>query len=335
MEPLLLFPLFVAFYVTYLVLPGWIRKARKINLVWDDMNKYKKIKVAGSGGLIVILGFLLSILFYIALKTFYFQNNENMVNIFALTTSILILAGMGVIDDLIGWRRGGLSKKFRILLCLFAAIPLMVINAGYSSVVLPSIGEIELGLFYALLIIPVGIIGASATFNFLAGFNGLEAGQGILLLGSLSLVAYFTDNSWLALIGLCMVFSLLGFWIFNRYPARIFPGDVLTYPIGGLIAIMAILGNFEKIAVFFFIPYIVETFLKLRGKLVKQSFGKPTRDNNLKLKYEKIYSLNHLAILFLSKIKNGVREKDVVRFVHLIQIIIIILGFIIFRNNIF
>jgi hypothetical protein len=32
-----------------------------------------------------------------------------------------------------------------------------------------------------------------------------------------------------------------------------------------LIACMAILGNFEKIAVFVFIPYIIETFLKLRG----------------------------------------------------------------------
>lgn len=335
MEPLLLLPLFVAFYVTFLVLPGWIKKARGINLIWPDMNKYKKIGVPGGGGLIVVLSFVLAVSVYIALKTFYFQDNETIVNIFALIISILMLAGIGIIDDLLGWRHGGLSKKFRLLLCLLAAVPLMVINAGHSSIALPLIGKVDLGLAYPLILIPIGVIGASSTFNFLAGFNGLEAGQGILILTALSIVAYFTSSPWLALVGLCMVFSLLAFWIFNKYPAKIFPGDVLTYSVGGLIAVMAILGNFERIAVFFFIPYIMESFLKLRGRLKIQSFAKPTKDDGLELAQKKFYSLNHVAIWFLSKIKKKVKEKEVVFFIHLIQIITIIAGFIIFRNHIF
>lgn len=335
MEPLLLLPLFISFYLTFMVLPGWIKKAKKINLVWKDVNKPGNKEVAGSGGLIVILGFILAVLFYIALKTFYFKGDGNIVKIFALTTSILILAGVGIIDDLLGWRHGGLSKKFRLLLCFVAAIPLMVINAGYSTVYLPLIGKTNLGLLYPLILIPVGVIGASTTFNFLAGFNGLEAGQGILLLSALSVVAYFTANAWLSLLGLCMVFALLAFWIFNKYPARVFPGDVLTYSVGGLIAIMAIFGNFERIAIFFFSLYILETFLKLKGGLKKQSFGKPMKDGSLKLAYEKIYSLNHFAILFLSKIKKKVYERDVVRFIHFMQFILIIIVFIVFKEHIF
>ncbi len=247
----------------------------------------------------------------------------------------MILAGIGIIDDLLGWQHGGLRRRFRLLLCFLAAIPLMVINAGYSTVSLPIIGKTNLGLIYPLVLIPIGIVGATTTFNFLAGFNGLETGQGILILIGMSIVAYFIGKSWLALIGLCMIFSLLAFWIFNKYPAKIFPGDVLTYPVGGLIAIMAILGNFEKIAVFFFIPYILETVLKLRGKLIKQSFGKLTKNNGLKLNYNKVYSLTHLSILILGKIKNKVEEKDVVRFIYFIQIIFILIGFIIFRESIF
>lgn len=331
----MLMPLLIGFYVTFLVLPGWIKKAKKINLIWKDINKYEKKMVAGSGGLIVILGFILSVLFYIFLKTFYFNGDGTVVSIFALTTSILILAGIGIIDDLLGWQHKGLSKKFRLILCFVAAIPLMVINAGYSIVSLPFLGRVDLGLMYPLVLIPIGIIGAATTFNFLAGFNGLEAGQGILLLTSLSIIAYLTGSPWLSLMGLAMVFSLLAFWVFNKYPARVFPGDVLTYPVGGLIAIMAILGNFEKIAVFFFIPYIIETFLKIRGKLKIQSFGEPDKNDNLKLAQKKIYSLNHLAIFLLGKIKRNVKEKNVVRFVHLFQIIVIILGFIIFKESIF
>ncbi len=335
MEPLLLFPLFIAFYIVYLVLPMWIKKAKKISLVWEDMNTYEKCKVAGSGGLIVILGFILSVLFYIALKTFYFHNNGNVVKIFALTTTILMLAGIGIIDDLLGWQHGGLSKRFRIILCFFAAIPLMVINSGHSVVSLPFLGKVNLGLFYPLLLVPLGIVGTSTTFNFLAGFNGLEAGQGILILTALSGVALFTNSSWISLIGLCMVFALIGFWIFNKYPAKVFPGDVLTYPIGGLIAVIAIFGDFERIALFFFIPYIIEVILKARGKLKKQSFGKPNKDNSLTLAHDKIYSLNHFAIWFLKKIKRKVYQKDVIRFIFTIQIIIIILGFIIFSSHIF
>jgi len=317
------------------MLPSWIKKARKIGLVWKDMNKYQDIKVAGSGGLIVVLGFILSVLFYIALRTFYFNGDVNTVKIFALTTSVLLLGGIGIVDDLLGWQHGGLRRRYRLILCFLSVIPLMVINAGYFTVSLPFIGKTNLGLIYPLILIPIGIVGAATTFNFLAGFNGLEAGQGILLLSGLSLVAYFTGSSWLTLIGLCMVFALIAFMIFNKYPAKIFPGDVLTYPVGGLIAIMAILGDFEKIAVFFFIPYIFEVFLKLRGKLTIQSFGKPVKNGSLELANNKIYSLNHLAILILSKIKKKVNEQDVVFFIHLIQFVVIIVGFIIFKKHIF
>ena len=169
-----------------------------------------------------------------------------------------------------------------------------------------------MGAIYPLILIPIGIVGAVTTFNILAGYNGLEAGQGILIIGALSVVAFFTGSSWLTLIGICMVVSLAAFLFFNKFPAEVFPGDVLTYSIGALIAIFAILGNFEKIAIFFFIPYIAETFLKLRGKLKKQSFGLPQKDGSLEMPYKKFYGLEHFSIWFLKKIKNKVYEREVV-----------------------
>ncbi len=337
MEPLLIIPVILSFFITLVSIPYWIRKAKKIGLVWEDMNKHSHPKISGSGGVVVAMGFVLGVLSYIAIKTFVLKTDVTTVHIFAILATVLISALVAFTDDIFGWQHGGLSAKLRILLMILAAVPLMVINAGYSTIALPFFGEMELGLLYPLLIIPLGVIGASTTFNFLAGYNGLEAGQGILLLGASSIVAFLTGNSWLALIGLCMVVSLLAFLIFNKHPAQVFPGDVLTYSIGVLLAIFAILGNFEKIAVFFFIPYIIETGLKVRGKLKKQSFAKVNKDNSLELPYKKIYGLEHLAIFILKKIKkNGkVYEKDVVYFIHFIQIVVIAIGFIIFRNNLF
>ncbi|MCX6751054.1 MAG: glycosyl transferase family 4, partial [Candidatus Pacearchaeota archaeon] len=306
-------------------------------LVWEDMNKIKSERVAGSGGIIVILGFTLGVLAYIFLKTFYFNDSVNVVEIFALTTSMLMLAFIGLIDDLLGWQHGGLSKRFRLLMCIFAAVPLVVINAGNSNVSIPFIDGTNLGLLYSLIFIPLGIVGASTTFNFLAGFNGLEAGQGVLIISALSIVAYFTGNSWLAMVGICMIVALLAFWIFNRVPAKVFPVDVMTYAIGGLIAIMAVLGNMEKIAIFFFVPYIFEVILKCRGRLKKYSFGKPNEDGSLEMPYERIYGLEHFSIWALKKIKSSGKayENDVVYFIYFIQVLFIVAGFLMYWFKLF
>jgi UDP-N-acetylglucosamine--dolichyl-phosphate N-acetylglucosaminephosphotransferase len=225
--------------------------------------------------------------------------------------------------------------KTRIILVILASIPLVVINAGESVIALPFIGAVNLGLLYPLLLIPLGITGAATTFNFLAGMNGLESSQGCIIFTALGVVTYFTGNTWLTLICLIIAFSLLGFLYFNKSPAKVFPGDVLTYPIGGLIAIIVILGNIERIGLFFFIPYIIEVALKSRGNLKKQSFGKPNKDKSLDLLYDKIYGMTHFSIWFLKKFKKKVYERDVVIFINLIQIAVIVLGFILFRSSIF
>ena len=234
MEGILIFPILAGFFISLFFLPPWIRKVKKIGLVWEDMNKPGHPKnVAGSGGLIVIFGFVCGVLAYIAIKTFVLETDVTTVEIFALLATVLIAGMVGFVDDILGWIRGGLTAKFRIFLLLFASIPLVVINAGESIVM-----GTEIGLFYPLLLIPLGIIGASATFNFIAGYNGLEASQGIIILSALALVAFFTGNSWISLISLIMVACLFAFYVFNKYPAKIFPGDVLTYSVGALIAII-------------------------------------------------------------------------------------------------
>ncbi len=333
---ILFVPILASFLVTLFLVPFWIRKAKQIGLMWNDMNKIKSEKVAGSGGIIAIAGFVTGVLLYIAYVVFVAKSyNSHLVAILALLNVVLILAGVGLVDDLLGWRLGGLSKRSRIIMVFFAAIPLMVINAGKSTMLLPFIGRVDLGLVYPLFFIPIGVVGATTTFNFLAGYNGLEAGQGIILLSSISLVTFFLGETWLTLIALCMIASLFAFLFFNFYPAKVFPGDSLTYSVGGLIAIMAILGNFEKIAIFFFIPYIIEFVLKTRGKLVKQSFGSPKEDGSLDLKYDKIYGLEHLSIYVFKKIGIKPTELKVVFSIWIFQIVIIVIGFVIFAEGIF
>ena len=336
MESLLLISILIGFILTAAILPRWIRKCRKIDLLWEDMNKHGHPKnVASSGGIAVIGGFVIGVLSYIAIRTFVIQSPGVVLEIFALLSVILIFSIIGLTDDLLGWKHGGLSVKFRLFLAILASIPLIVINAGHHIVNIPFLGIQNIGLIYPLVLIPLGVAGVATTYNFLAGFNGLEAGQGIIILSFLSFVAYLTGSSWLALIGLIMVGCLVVFYFYNKFPARVFPGDTLTYSIGALIAIMAILGNFEKIALFIFIPYFIEIGLKLRGGLKKQSFAIPEKDGSLKLPYKKIYGLTHLSLLILKKFKKKVYERDVVYLIFIFQIVLCLISLLIFREVLF
>lgn len=321
MEWIVFIPLLVSFFLTLVLMPRWIRKAKEFGLSGKDINKYDKPVVAEGGGVVAIAGFIIGVLAYIAIITFLIKDgNDIKVQIFSIVSSILMLSFIGLIDGFLGWKKG-LGRGFRVILAIFASIPLVVINAGDHLIDLPFFGGVNFGIIYPLIIIPIAIAGTASVYNFLAGFNGLEAGLGVIIITFLSLVAYVTGTPWLAIVGLIMVAALCALLIFNHYPAKVFPGDVITYPVGGFIAIMAILGNFEKIAMFVFIPFFIEMILKIRGKLVKQSFGIPNKDGSIAMPYDKIYGLTHFSIWFLKKFKNKVYERDVTYFIFIIEIL--------------
>ena len=321
MEKILFLSFAISFFTTLLVIPYWIKRAKKANLLGIDMNKHKKTEVAEMGGIIVILGFIFGVLYYIALRTFYFSFDKTTLPILAAITTVLIITLVGVIDDLLGWKIG-LRQYQKPILTLIAALPIMVINVGHTEMLLPIIGLVDFGLVYPLIIIPIGIVGASNGFNMLAGYNGLESGMGVIILSTLGFVAWQNNLGWVSIIAFCMVFSLLAFLIYNKYPSKIFPGDSLTYSAGALIAIIAILGNMEKIALILFIPYFIEFILKARGKMQKESFAKPDEDDSLTLRYNKVYGLEHVMVLIWNKIRGKCFERDVVYSLYLIEIIL-------------
>ncbi len=300
---------------------------KQLGLLWEDMNKFKNPKnVAASGGVVVLFSFLLGVFAYLAFRTLYRTMDSITISILAIVLAVLIAGFIGFVDDMFGWKLKGLSARLRLFLVVLASIPLIVINAGEKTMSLPFLGTVYFGILYPLLLIPLGVVAVTAVYNFLAGFNGLEAGQGILILSFLSFVSFKTGNAWLSIVGLCMIGALVAFLFFNWCPAKIFGGDVLTYSIGALIVSMAIVGNFEKIVFVVFIPYIIEMFLKLRGRLNIYSFGMPLKDGSLKPKYEGIYGLTHFSIWFLKKFKKKVYETDVVILIFGIQIIFILLA---------
>ena len=150
---LLILSLVISFVLTYFTIPFWIKMTKKAGLIWEDMNKPGKPKnVAASGGIVVVIAFIIGVFYYIAVRTFIMKDFDSVnLNIFALLSVVLILSMVGVIDDMLGWKNKGLSKRTRILLAFIASIPLVVINAGTSTMNFPFLGQINFGILYPLL----------------------------------------------------------------------------------------------------------------------------------------------------------------------------------------
>ncbi len=319
---LLIAPL-LSFIITYIATKTWIKIAKKENFLDKDMNKYNNPKIPSYGGIAVLFGFCIGVFFYISLSIFYFKRTIHLIEIFALLTTTLIIAFIGFLDDILGWKKG-LRKYQKPLLTIPAAIPLVAINAGFTRIYIPFLGPTDIGLLYPLILIPIAIVGASQGFNLLGGLNGLEAGLASIILFTLGFILWQLNKPWLALICLCIVASLFAFWLFNKYPSKVFPGDVLRYPLGALIACVAILGNVEKAALILFIPYFLELFIKAKHKLRTECFLIPQEDGSLKLP-NKIGSLTHVFAKVLSKIKSKIYEKDIVYALYCFELILAII----------
>jgi len=276
------------------------RKMTWLGYVDKDVNKLNKPLIPKIGGISVILGFVVALLLSLQLSS-----QVNTIFLLAAINTVILIAFLGLVDDIMNLR-----DRYRVLLPLFAALPLMVVKAGTSVMGVPFLGDIDFNLgvimlpyngplelnLYILLLIPMGVVACSNLINLLAGFNGLEAGSGFIIFSTLALAVLLTNGSPVALfLAIAMGAACLGFLLYNWYPAKIFPGNITTYAIGATVAAAVIIGNMERIGAILLSPQIAEFLLKVRTKFQAENFGKP--DKQGRLHYDgPVSSLTHLTM---------------------------------------
>lgn len=127
---------------------------------------------------------------------------------------------------------------------------------------------LDLGIFYYAYMSALSIF-CPNSINILAGINGLEVGQSIVLAviflvndlcylfaGSISQAA--RDSHMLSTIFILPFLGVsIGLFQFNFYPAKVFVGDTYCYFSGMVFAIVGILGHFSKTLLIFFLPQVV------------------------------------------------------------------------------
>lgn len=272
-----------------------------------DQQKKTKPSLPTSAGIIVLSGLLAGVFFFIGLNSFFLHLNVNLSVILAASFSIFIITFIGFLDDInispvlktdkgLKDYRLGLKQWQKPLLVIPAAIPLMAVRAGVTEMALPFIGVVNFGILYPLLLIPLAVVFVTNATNMLAGMNGLESGLGFVATASLGIYATFAGRPEASIIAFSAAGALGAMLIFNWHPAKILPGDSLTFLVGAAIVSTAIIGNIERFGLIIFSLWIVEFILKARSKFKARTLGNLTSGGVLEPPYKKIYSLIHIIM---------------------------------------
>jgi UDP-N-acetylglucosamine--dolichyl-phosphate N-acetylglucosaminephosphotransferase len=269
--------IFLVSTATSLVLSALlIPRLRKVGMTGNDINKPDRPEVAEMGGIAIVAAASGGMLLAIFLQTF-FGLAFDLTFMLAAIITILMVGMIGFVDDLID-----IPQKWKALLPLFAAIPLIVVKAaGSTAMAIPLIGTIDLGLIYIIVLIPIGIAVCSNLTNMLAGFNGMEAGMGVVMFLALALIALRQGQNGMLIIALSMLGALLGFLWFNRYPSKVFPGDVGNLAIGGALAVSVIIGNLESAGAILAVPYVIDFFIKAANRFPSRGWNGRYKDGRL------------------------------------------------------
>ncbi len=299
---MLILILLISFLASFVLFPAMIFRLKKAGIVGKNMHSSIQEEVAEMGGLVMVAGFGVGIFTVIAVKTFFnIFPSIDLISILVALSTILIVVLIGIFDDLVS-----MPQQVKAFMPLLAALPLIVIKEGSTFIKIPFLGNINFGLLYTLVIIPLEVTIAANAVNMLAGFNGLEVGMGIIAVGSLAIIAYLLGKITVLVILLATLGALLATLYYNWYPAKILVGDVGTLSIGAIIAAVVIMGNFEITGAILLIPYIIDFLIKAKNHF-PYSFG-VYRDGKLYCPESGPVGLGQLIM----KLFGGISEKNLV-----------------------
>lgn len=274
---------FTASFLTALALMPWlIAKLRAKGIVGRDLNKPDRPFVAEMGGIGVLIAFLAGVAGVVALDGI---ENERLLNV--SLSAVIGAAAVGMMDDLFDLR-----QRYKAILPFILALPLGAVVG--TEITIPHIAVVDLGP-WMIVAAAFAVTCAANAANMLEGFNGLGTGLGIIMALVLLVLCVQHERMDGAYLLVPLLGALVGFLWFNKYPARVFPGDTMMLFMGATIAAAGILSNLHVQTTFIFLPMIVEFFLKLRGRFRGENYATRSQDGYLEY-HGRIESLTHVLM---------------------------------------
>ena len=253
-------PLLISFVISAAAGPkiiGILRRLKAGQTVRDDgpQTHLKKNGTPTMGGIIFLLGVVVTCLFYV-------KDYPKIIPVLFMTVGFGIV---GFLDDYIkvvlkrseGLTPGQKMAGQLVVTAVFAYYMVKYSKAGLTMLVpfCPGL-TIDLGWLSIPLLFFV-VIGTVNGTNFTDGLDGLASSVTVIVAVFFSVVALGTGTG-IAPVTLAVAGGLLGFLLFNVYPASVFMGDTGSLALGGFVASVAYMLNMPLFLLLVGLIYMVE-----------------------------------------------------------------------------
>ncbi len=282
MEAVHLLPVGLAFFVSllspFVVIPSLLR--HNIVDLPNGRSSHKQIAVRGVGisptlGLLAGLGLLL---FWIPTPV--------PGSVFILAVTAFLAAGVGFVEDVRGIPVR-IRAALQVLIGLLASI---------------AIGLQFMQPWWLLVIFAVGMAAYINIANFMDGIDGLSGLHGVVVGCFFGILGDIQNLSWLSAAGWIVAAVFLGFIPWNLFRKGTFLGDVGSYLLGAVVAVIAALavaaGVSALIALSPLAIYVFDTGMTLASRVLK---GERWFEAHRSHSYQRLTQLGipHLAVALI------------------------------------
>ena len=230
-------PVIIAFVISAALAPVVIPFLRKLKVGQTERKELeshqKKMGTPTMGGIIILAAVVVTSLIYI-------KDYPKIVPILFLTVGFGII---GFLDDylkvvlrrsdgLLAWQK----MILQIVVTAVFAVYMIKVSGVSLEMLIPFSGGKYLDLgWVAVPLLFFAVIGTVNGVNFTDGLDGLASSVTVMVATFFSVVAVRTQSG-IEPITCAVVGALLGFLLFNVYPASIFMGDTGSLALGGFVA---------------------------------------------------------------------------------------------------
>jgi UDP-N-acetylglucosamine--dolichyl-phosphate N-acetylglucosaminephosphotransferase len=290
-------------------MPYFIRKLIEKNLVVRDFYKSGEKFVPTGGGIAIILISLLGL----SLNSLFFKFETMNYVILVVISSFALF---GILDDMID-----IGRASKLLIMYYCSYPLIQ-HVTHTTVAFPLLGYVDLGSIYLQLIVPTYVLVAANLINMHSGYNGMSSGLSVMILMTLIIKSLIIMDIEIIFSMISITGATLGFYLFERYPSKIFWGNIGSLAIGSTIGVFIVVQGFVVSGFIMLIPhtlnFLLYTYWKIR-KYPIAKFGKIRSDGTLEVP-------NPLTLKWILPYYMRVNEKQATRAMFIVTGVFCVIG---------
>ena len=288
----------LAFAITAILGPAfikWLHKLKYGQEIREEGPKWhqKKSGTPTMGGIMFIVGTGISVIINMVLSRFMGNLSNIVMKALILFAISLGFGAIGFIDDyikVVKKRNLGLTpiEKFLLQLAFAAAYVVIMYFMGLlkTDVIIPFIKyTVTIPLWLYIPFVMFVVVGTVNAVNLTDGLDGLASSITAVVAVFFAAYAFFNTaaapQTGVSIYAMALLGGLLGFLLYNKYPAKVFMGDTGSLFLGAAVALMAADLNMHLYLIIVGFVYFAETLSVIMQttyfKYTKKKYGEGRR----------------------------------------------------------